>query len=83
MGRKGISLEEYIRIKTITGVAKDINVSKASVSHWVQYYSSPRPVVAAKLIETSNGLLTWASIYQPYINQIKSKQLEFQFNDHE
>lgn len=67
-----VNLVTYIQGLGAPKVARAIGVEVATVYYWAQYKTCPRPIQAAKLIEISLGLLSWESIYQPYIDHINA-----------
>lgn len=70
------TLKEYIEIKGVNQVARECGVEPATVTAWKSFKSSPRPHVAHLLIRTTNDLLTWESIYQPFVDHNNENQLE-------
>lgn len=73
------TLQQYIEHKGVHQVAREMGVEAQSVSAWKNFKAVPRPHHGARLIELTNGLLTWASIYQPFVEHNNEKQLEFDF----
>lgn len=63
-----VTLVQYIQALGAPKVARTLGVEPSTVYYWAQYKSVPAPKTAAKLIEISLGLLSWESIYQPYID---------------
>lgn len=68
-----ITLPQFIDGLGAGKVAGLIGVDPATVRYWRNFVNCPRPESAAKLIELSLGLLSWESIYQPYIDHNKGK----------
>lgn len=75
------TLQQYIEHKGVAVVSRELDADIATVSQWKLFKSAPRPHTAAKLIALTNGLLTWASIYQPYVDHNNEQQLAFDFGD--
>lgn len=75
------TLREYIEHKGVHQVAREMGLDAATISQWKNFKAVPRPHNATKLIQLTNGLLTWASIYQPYVDHNNEAQLEFDFGD--
>lgn len=68
------TLAKYIEHKGIGQVAKDAGVTEAAVSQWKRMVAVPRPELAGLLIEQTNGLLSYESIYAPYVKFCKTKK---------
>lgn len=75
------TLLSYIHHKGAATVARELGVTEMTVSHWNAYRSAPTPHNAAKLIQLTNGLLTWESIYQPFVDHNNERQIEMDFGD--
>jgi len=73
------TLSEYIERKTVAQVSRDLGVDSSTVSQWKALIASPRPHTAYKLIQQTNNLLTWESIYLPYVERDLKSQLELDF----
>jgi len=78
---KNLTLVEYIEFMGAVKVAEQTDVDPASVYYWKQLKTAPSPHNAWKLIKDSNGILTWAGIYQPFVDNLEQKQLEFDLKD--
>ena len=70
------TLKEYIEHKGVHQVARETGVEASTVSAWKNFKAAPRPHLAHLLIETTNRLLTWEGIYQPFVDANNEKQLE-------
>lgn len=75
-GRDGITTEcnktkmnitEYIKKVGKKKINEDLNIPISTIAKWEKLEKSPRPMTAARLIEYSRGILSWASIYAPYV----------------
>jgi hypothetical protein len=58
-----ITLSEYIQTVGIDEVARLISTSPSTVKAWRYYTRTPRVKQAKILIQISNGILNWESIY--------------------
>ena len=58
-----VTLSEYIQDVGISVVAKKIGTSESTVKAWRYYSRVPRVKQAKQLMNITNGLLTWDSIY--------------------
>ncbi len=74
-----LSLKEYIDHKGVMNVAREVDVEPSTVSHWKALKAVPRPHTAAKLIELNNNLLSWESIYKPFVDHNNESQLIIDF----
>ena len=82
-----ITLVEYLETVSSTKLAKTVGVSYDTVNKWGLLKAAPKPDVAFKLIELSQGALSFDTIFMPYVQKklkIKSSnkkaiQLEFAF----
>lgn len=66
--KKSLTLREFITQIGANELAMRLNVSKQTVSFWFTFRTAPKPTTAAQIIELSYGLVTWESIYKPYVN---------------
>jgi len=78
---KKFTLTDYIDHKTGAQVARELGIEEQTVYYWKHKRSVPRPHTAAKLINLTGGLLTWESIYQPFVDHNIEEQLKFDFKD--
>lgn len=76
---KELTLPQYIEIKGVPVVAAELGVEAQTVHYWKAFRSAPKPHTAAKLVALTNGLLTFESIYKPYVEHNAQEQLEFDF----
>ena len=60
-----VTLSEYIQDVSYQIVAKNTGASESTVKAWRYYNRVPRIKQAKSLMQTSQGLLTWESIYGP------------------
>ena len=58
-----LTLSEYIQVVGIDEVANEIGASFSTVKAWRYYSRVPRVKQAKILIQISNGILNWESIY--------------------
>jgi len=65
--KKKLTLRQFIDQIGPSKLAMALNVSKQTVSLWYTLTTAPRPLSAAQIIELSYGLVTWESIYKPYV----------------
>ena len=63
-----ITIQEYIIHKGCSKVAKELGVEVMTVLNWKNYKSVPKPETASRLVAMTNKVLTWESIYQPYVD---------------
>jgi transposase-like protein len=75
------TLQMYIEHKGVNQVAREVGVEPTAVSAWKSFKSAPRPHLASLLIEMTNGLLTWESVYQPYVDHNNEKQIEMDLGE--
>ncbi len=75
------TLSQYIEIKGVHQVAREMGVEPPTVSAWKLLKAPPRPHHADRLIKATNNLLTWEGIYQPYVDHNNEKQLQLDFGD--
>ncbi len=72
-----MTLQEFIDSVGQPTLAEKLNISSTTVSTWRTYKVAPPPIEAFKLIQLSHGALSWASIYDPFIdNFLKRKNLK-------
>lgn len=72
-----MTLQEFIDSVGQPTIAEKLNISTTTVSTWRTYRIAPPPLVAFKLIELSHGALSWASIYDPFIDSyLKKKKIK-------
>lgn len=77
---KVFTLQDYIEHKGGATVARELGVEEQTVSHWRILKTAPRPHHAHKMIQLTNGLLTWAGIYQPFVDHNNEAQVAFDFS---
>lgn len=77
---KVFTLQDYIEHKGPTAVARELGIDEQTVYHWRNYKTSPRPHHAHKMIQLTNGLLSWAGIYQPFVDHNNEQQIAFDFS---
>ena len=80
--KRKFTLMDYIDIKGAPTVAAELGVSHASVCNWRRGDFAPSAMHAQKLIEQSNGVLSFDTIFTPYIEaqgkrKEEGKQLSF------
>lgn len=75
------TLQMYIEHKGPAKVAEELGLELMTILHWKNFKHAPKPHSAAKLIELTNGLLTWESIYKPFVDNNNEKQLELDFGN--
>lgn len=80
--KKSLNLREFIEQIGMNNLAMKLNVSKQTVSLWYNFKNAPKPFTASQIIELSYGLVTWESIYKPYVEMTAGKQLDM-FEDME
>lgn len=66
--KKSLTLREFIDQIGPNKLAMTLNVSKQTVSLWYNLATAPKPLTAAQIIELSYGLVSWESIYKPYVD---------------
>ena len=66
--KKSLTLREFIDHLGPNELAMRLNVSKQAVSTWYTLTSAPKPITAGQIIELSHGLVSWESIYKPYVD---------------
>ncbi len=66
--KKSLTLREFIEQIGPNELAMRLNVSKQTVSFWFNFQTAPKPMTAAQIIELSYGLVSWESIYKPYVD---------------
>ena len=71
-----ITLPQFIDSVGAAKVARLLNISVQTVCFWREFHSCPRPETAKKLIEISLGMLSWQSIYEPYVKTITAGNKE-------
>lgn len=75
------TLQEYIEHKGVHQVAREMGLDASTVSAWKNFKAAPKPHHAHKLIQLTHGLLTWAGVYQPFVDHNNEAQLAFDFGD--
>lgn len=75
------TLRQYIEHKGGAQLARELGIDEQTVYFWKAMKTAPRPLIAHTLILTTNGLLTWEGIYQPYVDFNIDKQLKFEIED--
>lgn len=71
-----LNLAQYIALVGKPVIARYMDVSVTAVESWMKFDCAPSTLNAWKLIERAGGVLTWESVYQPYIDfMIKEKRL--------
>lgn len=81
-----MQLQEFIDSIGQPQIAEMMKVTTQTVSNWRTYKVAPPPLEAFKLIEISHGALSWASIYDPFIdsyfkaNNIKREKIGVQLS---
>lgn len=80
MAGRVFTLQDYIEHKGGAEVAREMGVDEQTVYYWKNYKNAPRPQAAHRLIQLTNGLLSWASIYQPFVDHHTDQQLSFDFS---
>lgn len=78
---KPFTLQDYIAHKGVATVAKELGCDTQTVYYWKDLKTAPRPAVASKLIELSGGLLSFESIYGPFVKKCKDGQLSFEMEE--
>jgi len=58
----------YIEKMGVDKLAEKLNTSAPSVYQWKALQTTPRPVMAFKIIQLSGGLLDFNDIYKPYVD---------------
>jgi hypothetical protein len=66
--KKSLTLREFIDQIGPNKLAMTLNVSKQTVSLWYNLQTAPKPLTAGQIIELSYGLVSWESIYKPYVD---------------
>jgi hypothetical protein len=64
-----MTLESYVERIGPARFAELISVSESTVYAWASLEKCPRPDAAWKIIIASNGLLTFDSIYTPFMKK--------------
>lgn len=80
MAGRLFTLQDYIEHKGAAEVAREVGVDDVAVHYWKTFQRAPRPHTAHKLIQITNGLLTWEGIYQPFVDQHNEMQLTMDFS---
>lgn len=75
------TLQMYIEHKGAAVVARELDIEIMTVLNWKNFKHAPKPHSAARMIELTNGLLTWESIYKPFVDNNNEKQLELDFGN--
>lgn len=68
-----MKLHEFIDSVGQRPLAKKLNVTNVTISNWYRYSHAVPPIDAFKLIELSHGALSWASIYDPFVDSFLKK----------
>ena len=77
-----ITLPDFIEKLGSKKIQHTLSVSRQNVDAWRDMVSAPTPVRAMELIAISSGLLTWQSIYEPYVKQkMKGQKKRFTLRD--
>lgn len=66
-----MKINDYIKKVGKKIIYSELGIPVSTQEKWETLEKCPRPKTAAILIENSNGLLTWDSIYAPYIEAQK------------
>lgn len=70
---KAMKLHEYIDSVGQRPLSEMLKVTNMTISNWYRYSHAVPPLDAFKLIEISHGALTWASIYDPFVESYFKK----------
>lgn len=62
-----LTLPEFIALYGARGLSETLDIKLATVRNWIYFNAIPCPQSAYKLIKYSEGLLTWESIYLPFV----------------
>jgi hypothetical protein len=65
---KSLKLHEYIDSVGQVQLAELMNCTKMTISNWYRYSHPVPPLDAFKLIQISHGALSWASVYDPFVD---------------
>lgn len=68
-----MNINDYIKKTGKAVINRDLGIPISTLSKWQRLQKAPRPLSAARLIEYSDGLLSWSSIYQPYIEKNRAE----------
>ena len=68
-----MDLIEWLTLMGTTKVAGLLGVSTVTICQWKKAETSPQVMMADKIIALSNGLVTWESVYAPYVSARKNK----------
>lgn len=62
-----LTLSDYIKKQGATKLSKDLERPLRTIQNWQYMKRMPEPANAALLIDHANGVLTWESIYKPFV----------------
>lgn len=71
----GLTLSEYITRMTPAKFCRLMNVTEHTAYNWKNKKAIPSAATAYDIIQVSNGLLTWESIFQPFFDDKDESQL--------
>jgi hypothetical protein len=77
---ENITLKDYVNAIGKAKLAEQLGITEEAIYYWTRYINAPRPHVAFRLIQISNGLLTWEKIYQPFVDNNVESQTSFDFS---
>lgn len=63
---KKLQLVNFIDAYGLVKLANDLEVTRQAVMHWHKGLHVPNPILAYKIIQLSNGLVDFNSIYSSY-----------------
>jgi len=64
-----MTLEDFILKIGVQRFCKMFEITDSTVYTWLNYEKCPRPELAWKIIVASSGLVTYDSIYSPYMKR--------------
>lgn len=68
-----MEFHQYIAQLGVDKAAEVFGVTTVTSRAWRDRESIPAPAKANEIIQKTHGLVTWASIYQPYFDFLASK----------
>jgi DNA-binding XRE family transcriptional regulator len=64
---KKLQLTNFIDAYGLVKLANDLGITRQAVMHWHVGTHAPTPIIAYKIIQLSNGLVDFNSIYLPFV----------------
>lgn len=68
-----MDLNEWLTVMGTSKSAELLKVSTVTICQWKKVETSPKVMMAHKIIKLSNGLVTWESVYAPYVKARTNK----------